>query len=385
MKKVLNVFILIVLWFVISSCDSRYLFNRHAPYDEYYFGESLGYAFDYEYLRVCLRPDGYCQIVGFNDKIYEQETIIIPQHINGIPVMGVGAIYKEHPFFGRDNLQNILAAGYDLFLEIKYDDSISRVICFDSHYNELFGTKSDYNYKNVYLFSNHVNVMFDFLKCFTGSVTDEEYDEYIMKKQEEMSKTESDRRDFHKILFCGEAEKIVIDLPNIKSIYDIYVLIGFKVTISGFERIFDESCINKIVISQYFLNNCLQGLEDYRQKMHEDYLERGHSVEEAEESFRRGFDDLYKIQKCRIANVEFHYNIEINGEPYCRDNQKTDTYWFDYNYDGEYIMEPPAPYIEGYEFTGWYLDSECTIAWDFNNPYVTSEDNPILYLYAGWN
>ena len=376
MKKVLNVFILIVLWFVISSCDSRYLFNRHAPYDEYYFGESLGYAFDYEYLRVCLRPDGYCQIVGFNDKIYEQETIIIPQHINGIPVMGVGAIYDEHPFL-RDNLQCILTYGYDLILESERRSS-DKVICFDTHYNELFGTRSDYNYKNVYLFSNHINGIRDFLKCFTGSVTDEEYEEYLVKKDEEDKKEfVRDKEDFHKIFFRGEAEKIVLGLPDEKAL-SLHLIILFE------NKGIKESYVDKIVISQYNLKNCLQRIEDERQKYYESYLE-GRSVEEVDELFYKNYGRYYEIQRCRIANVEFHYNIEINGEPYCRDNQKTDTYWFDYNYDGEYIMEPPAPYIEGYEFTGWYLDSECTIAWDFNNPYVTSEDNPILYLYAGWN
>ena len=378
MKKVLNVFILIVLWFVISSCDSRYLFNRHAPYDEYYFGESLGYAFDYEYLRVCLRPDGYCQIVGFNDKIYEQETIIIPQHINGIPVMGVGAVYKGVAFLGYNDLVTLISCGVDLVLESESRD-INDVICFDTHYNELFGTKSEYNYKNVYLFSNHVNGIEDFLKCFTGSVTDEGYDDYIIKKEEQMKREVNNKKDFHEIYFRGEAEKIIIDLPDeeLTSNIDIIICnIGGQI---------DESYIDKIVISQYDLNNCLQALENKRQKRYEMYLEHGRSIEAAEEDFLYWYSKYYDIQKCRIANVEFHYNIEINGEPYCRDNQKTDTYWFDYNYDGEYIMEPPAPYIEGYEFTGWYLDSECTIAWDFNNPYVTSEDNPILYLYAGWN
>ena len=47
--------------------------------------------------------------------------------------------------------------------------------------------------------------------------------------------------------------------------------------------------------------------------------------------------------------------------------------------EGSYISQPATPARQGYEFTGWYIDSGCVTPFDFSNP-VSSE----LYLYAGW-
>lgn len=48
---------------------------------------------------------------------------------------------------------------------------------------------------------------------------------------------------------------------------------------------------------------------------------------------------------------------------------------------GDFIYESFVPQINrlGYEFTGWYEDAECTVAWDFNKK--VSEDTT---LYAGY-
>ena len=47
--------------------------------------------------------------------------------------------------------------------------------------------------------------------------------------------------------------------------------------------------------------------------------------------------------------------------------------------EGSYISQPATPVRQGYEFTGWYIDSGCVTSFDFSNP-VSGE----LYLYAGW-
>lgn len=46
---------------------------------------------------------------------------------------------------------------------------------------------------------------------------------------------------------------------------------------------------------------------------------------------------------------------------------------------GEKVNRPANPTRDGYNFTGWYLDGLCTMAYDFNAP-VTGN----LTLYAGW-
>lgn len=43
-------------------------------------------------------------------------------------------------------------------------------------------------------------------------------------------------------------------------------------------------------------------------------------------------------------------------------------------------VSPPTPVKEGYVFTGWYLDRDCTVKWDVQNDKVTQS----LTLYAGW-
>ena len=48
--------------------------------------------------------------------------------------------------------------------------------------------------------------------------------------------------------------------------------------------------------------------------------------------------------------------------------------------EGDTISEPVAPTEDGWTFTGWFLDREATIAWDFNNDTVTDHTT----LYAGW-
>lgn len=47
--------------------------------------------------------------------------------------------------------------------------------------------------------------------------------------------------------------------------------------------------------------------------------------------------------------------------------------------EGLTAVEPEAPVLEGYTFTGWYADAELTTAYDFSTP-VTAD----ITLYAGW-
>lgn len=47
---------------------------------------------------------------------------------------------------------------------------------------------------------------------------------------------------------------------------------------------------------------------------------------------------------------------------------------------GDLIAEPTPPVKEGYMFTGWYRDIDCTVEWDFTLDKVEGD----LTLYAGW-
>lgn len=80
------------------------------------------------------------------------------------------------------------------------------------------------------------------------------------------------------------------------------------------------------------------------------------------------------------ANIEFYYNI---------DSAPCKMYWIDYEKDQTLIFEPPVPYVEGYEFLGWYKEPECINKWHFDKDMIDEsidvENMVELKLYAKWN
>ena len=47
---------------------------------------------------------------------------------------------------------------------------------------------------------------------------------------------------------------------------------------------------------------------------------------------------------------------------------------------GELLDVPDPPNREGYQFTGWYVDSVCSTLWDIENRTIEQD----MTLYAGW-
>ena len=48
---------------------------------------------------------------------------------------------------------------------------------------------------------------------------------------------------------------------------------------------------------------------------------------------------------------------------------------------GDLLVEPETPVKEGYVFTGWYRDIDCTVEWNFATDKVEGD----MTLYAGWD
>ena len=46
---------------------------------------------------------------------------------------------------------------------------------------------------------------------------------------------------------------------------------------------------------------------------------------------------------------------------------------------GDKASDPGDPYMDGYRFTGWFVDEECTLYFDFDDPITES-----ITVYAGW-
>ena len=47
---------------------------------------------------------------------------------------------------------------------------------------------------------------------------------------------------------------------------------------------------------------------------------------------------------------------------------------------GQLLEQPEPPTLEGYAFTGWYMDAACYEIWDFQTDTVQTD----MILYAGW-
>lgn len=95
-------------------------------------------------------------------------------------------------------------------------------------------------------------------------------------------------------------------------------------------------------------------------------------VEDLQESGRS--NSLYG-ERILPANIVFlnNYSDEINGGYYMLDNIKTSAK----------IPQPPNPEREGYKFTGWFTDPDCTNIWNFNNVKEIKNGDEFR-LYAGW-
>lgn len=87
----------------------------------------------------------------------------------------------------------------------------------------------------------------------------------------------------------------------------------------------------------------------------------------------------------RPANISYYYNYE--------ESPNDGYYWIDDIDYGELItFIPPIPTREGYEFDGWYKETECFNLWDYENDTIpeeiTNQQGQVKYqetiLYAKW-
>lgn len=86
-----------------------------------------------------------------------------------------------------------------------------------------------------------------------------------------------------------------------------------------------------------------------------------------------------------VANVSYLYNYD--------NSPNKDYYWVDSYDESAITFIPPDPEREGYEFGGWYKESECINEWDFETD-ITGKEIELgdkkpnsydgIYLYAKW-
>ena len=91
--------------------------------------------------------------------------------------------------------------------------------------------------------------------------------------------------------------------------------------------------------------------------------------------FKERYSNIEGLPNILSANVSYLYNY--SGAP------NNGYAWVDYVEQGCTISTlPQAPQRDGFVFTGWYLDKDCTISIELDN-YILLNDK--LIIYAGWH
>ena len=470
MKKMLSVVIIFFMSVVLSSC----VFQNH-PEDNKYYGPTYGEPMEKGNFIVCLRSDGYYQIIGLTEAAQEATALIFPDQIDGIPVMGIGIpdtfyfetydyIHKELYVNRLNYYINTLNGSIDLETEP----------CATGWYMSMNNEGLFYMVTNkceaIYINSHHVNDISRFLNIFMysrgrdkhipadGTIYDR-YDHFWGKENENYSHTNP--LGLHKTILNfnfgfnenDEYENDLInqfnyyrnglieskywtydDIKNYQTPYNKNVDIDNEMAVDYFWRnyyqfdtvIFNynkdiEDYYKKNIISKYNYYKVCEVMEtmfedfcDYYKEFVgcEDIDEYNSSLNELYE-YCKNYYEQYKVypteydacltmrsffrvvnkmtidsavfKSCSlIANVEFRYNLEIDGKLYHNISHLDDLYWIDYVNDGDKVMKPTDPYIEGYRFIGWYKDSEYNNEWNFEEDTINKIENQDVWqtIYA---
>ncbi len=96
-------------------------------------------------------------------------------------------------------------------------------------------------------------------------------------------------------------------------------------------------------------------------------------------TYDSSYDGRYILSKYRkeynLRMMENHYEIVFDA-----DDGTQKTYYSIVKKD-TLCTEPQSPSKRGYEFVGWYKESQCINSWDFSSEIVTGD----ITLYAKWN
>ena len=98
----------------------------------------------------------------------------------------------------------------------------------------------------------------------------------------------------------------------------------------------------------------------------------GYLATNAEESFSKHYGDLWGFH---FANMQYLFNYEDSPN-------KGVSFVDDLDIGEKLEIIPATPKRDGYTFTGWYAEPECTNKVELNGYVKTDEE--IVYLYAGW-
>ena len=373
MKKICAFLLTVFLLFSLFSCNYDPKLKDWGP--------TYGKQLNYEGFQVCLRSDGYYQIVGFTRRAMNNNNLFIPQYIYGKQVMGFGAnvdnnglgflgTVRENTLYGR-----VHNRGYEIPLEYERTSEFCRWL--------MDGTEAFYSYhgayaptiNKVYINCHHINALNQIFERVDPLYLDNGSSALI-----------SDDLQYY----------IDINYDNYFSGHNRYEsrTSNLAAAISGPEsRVYDSQIYNR----RYKLYN--DAIEDHIPKFIAYAKESGKELSRlfrdcTADSFDSPEFYNYYVNFLKehnpfnplCANVEFYYNLTIDGVEYHNVNRpESNVYCFDYINDNEKIINPLDPYAEGYKFLGWYTEPECTNKFDFSTKVKAVDGEQLwLKLYAKW-
>lgn len=440
MKKVVKILLLLLSCVLFTSCSciepvNFSLFPQDRSYKSphkndilvNYWGPSYGYEQTIDGFRVCLRTDGYYQIVGLTQNVGEDKVLIIPSSINGIPVMGVGAniVINHSPY----NFEVSIDWYYDNFAEgnfvipLEYESTDSYYEYGPTQQKELMFYERDkklgLNFKKVYIDAHHVNIpIAELVGDSNAAITFDNENKFRMLVSTIAISNCADNYYYSRIKDYIDLENLSYD-EKIKSIdYLLRCLCRGSQVISR-ERLYEHWEYPVVYNHFEYLNkkSLYDRLAELRFNLDLEEAIRRFESQETESKyipFVGDYDDPnirekyynvyydgyiynpnypYNFHTPRFhffdmcANVEFHYNLKMDGQNYHDSKHPyNDIYWIDYLANGGKLMVPPTPHVEGYTFLGWYKDKDCTIPYNFETDRVYEVENEYVWLnlYGKW-
>lgn len=392
MRKIFCALTLSMLSFLVVYCGK---IDENKPL----FGSTYSEPIEVGDFLYCLRSDGYYQCIGLSKSGFEAKALMVPDYVNGIPVMGFG-IPREpgststptYPY----NRQDIILE-YDSHSDIvKYKirekvngNSTGRIIYsyyldyefYDSYFDKdkdaqyLIPDNITYNpvmcsSETIYFNCHHVNGLYDLI----GRINGYGHNPRVLKKIvfEPNYINDSNYDYFHTYYSIIEG----INCTEYSEFYDLLFITS-------------PFSLKKIAETELYWHELRFQFRIYDD---DEFIKALKGSTEPIEAWEMTYAEKMEKMKSRISsNVEFRYNLMINGQQYIREGyedrydeeyDERDLYWIDYVSEGEKIQEPPVPYVNGYDFLGWYTDSKCTNKWDFSADKLNTAS---LKLYAKWN
>ena len=400
-KKIILEIILVFVVIFISGCD--FVTIEPPPSDKYY-GPKYGYAEEYGDVEVVLREDGYYQVVDFAESAKQNNVLIIPDNINGIPVVGVGLNDEYHgtrvkyDILFDDSIVSGIGATKSVFVDFEHITFID--FNYEKFQKNLIRLDELTNYIYYYEYPQFNNTAeLDSLYISSYGITN--FLPLLFLKFSNNSKIVFNLS-VDNPTFSGQLIPYYLDiLIRLINFYDGSEYKNKKLYMFSFDNFKPKIIVNKADYFAYdiLIKNVLPNSNHYNNVNYPDnYLKFQSILQPANVSFK------YNLPKEETQNYNFKVSndyitmLSENSENSryvdkwsCDSSEyfklvETDNYWIDYNMDGDLLMEPPTPYLKGYEFLGWYKDAECTEKWSFDTDKVSFEnDDAEIILYAKWN